>query len=95
MFNHNYESFRRNLSEVITDSLYWFVLDYRVTYFSCEFPVYLWFIFASITSSLTNLSGMQKWQPLSTQQRHGGSIVEVFRIVEEVCGVLVYCMMFS
>jgi len=27
----------------------------------------------------------QEWEPLSVQQRHAASIVEIFRIIEEVC----------
>ena len=27
---------------------------------------------------------MQEWEPLSTQQKHAVSIVEVFRMIEEV-----------
>ncbi|CAK9133648.1 unnamed protein product [Ilex paraguariensis] len=27
----------------------------------------------------------ERWDPISPQQRHGSSIVEVYRIVEEVC----------
>jgi hypothetical protein len=31
---------------------------------------------------------MQDWEPLSYHQRHAASIVEVFRIIEEVCVLL-------
>lgn len=31
------------------------------------------------------VTAVQNWQPISAQQRYGESIVEVFRIIEEVC----------
>lgn len=31
----------------------------------------------------------QRWEPVSMQQRHGSSIVEVYRIVEEVSSFLI------
>ncbi|KAG0604223.1 hypothetical protein M758_10G154400 [Ceratodon purpureus] len=38
---------------------------------------------AQLTEWVDRSAQQEKWQPLSAQQRHGGSIVEVFRIVEE------------
>jgi hypothetical protein len=38
----------------------------------------------SLTVSITCCFVQQAWDPISPQQRHGGSIVEVYRIIEEV-----------
>lgn len=42
-------------------------------------------IFAEYYIDFLFLWNVQKWEPLSSQQRQAASIVEVFRIIEEVC----------
>lgn len=50
-----------------------------------EFMPYLMSFVDKLTIKLVfNFVNMQEWEPLSLQQRQSASIVEVFRIIEEV-----------
>lgn len=42
-------------------------------------------VFMDELTIVSNSMNVQDWEPLSLQQRQAASVVEVFRIIEEVC----------
>jgi hypothetical protein len=73
----------------------YFVLLLLVTIYSLPpvtclcFRTLLWYSLSVVMNFLQHFLhakfyASQAWDPISPQQRHGGSIVEVYRIIEEV-----------
>lgn len=76
----------------MTDVFYLFISDPCLNVLSISLhlsvtcQIGLFFILKSLINSLRYSFFLifQRWEPVSMQQRHGSSIVEVYRIVEEV-----------
>lgn len=67
--------------DIFGDNSYAFIYSFLVFVTSCLYFHHLNF---SVPMEYC-LFILQRWDPVSPQQRHGSSIVEVYRIVEEVC----------